>query len=126
MKTRFISLGLVLALCAPLAAFQVQRTYSALTVDATAGGVSIATATLGGSDGIPQMNYCEGRLETAQVRFTDDGTAPTASVGTILEVGDVWIAYSHETAKATKFFRTGSTSGSLKVRCYVDAPQGGQ
>ena len=104
-------------------AFAQGRRYEALTVDGTAGGVAISAAIVGGTNGVPQSNYCEGRLETAQVRFTDDGTAPTASVGTVLEVGDVWIGYSHDAIRAARFIRTGSTSGSLKVRCYERAPR---
>jgi hypothetical protein len=119
---RLILALVLVALALPVAASQVSATYEGLTVDATAGGVSLATATVGGSDGIPQMNYCQGVLETAQIRFRDDGGTVTSANGTPIDPGGAWEAFDHATAKATRFIRTGASSGSLKVRCYVSKP----
>lgn len=92
-------------------------TYESLTVDATTGGVGLATATLNPT-ARPQINGCAGRLETAQVRYRWDGTGPTASEGQLLEVGDTVLIGSHEDARRIRFIRTGATSGVLKVSCW--------
>lgn len=118
-QRRLLSLGAALLLVGAVLAAQVLSTFQALTVDNTSGGVAISAATL--SSGGTQMNYCEGRVETAQIRFRDDGTAPTTTVGTVLEIGDLWRAWSNQTAGATKFIRTGSTSATLDIRCYPTA-----
>lgn len=97
-------------------------TFQALTVDNTTGGVAIAATTLK-SNGV-QMNYCEGRLETAEIRFRDDGGVPTSSSGTLLEPFETWIAWSAAKAGDTRFIRTTGTSGTLQVRCYPQQPQG--
>lgn len=97
-------------------------TFQALTVDNTTGGVAIAATTLA-SNGV-QMNYCEGRLETAEIRFRDDGGAPTTTAGTVLEPLETWIAWSAAKARDSRFIRTGASSGTLQVRCYAQQPQG--
>jgi hypothetical protein len=89
-------------------------TYESVTVGATA--VGLAATTLDPT-GRGQMTHCTGRLETAQIRFRYDGTDPTASEGTPLEVGDVLEIDSHEDAARLKMIRTGGTSGVLKVHC---------
>ena len=79
-----------------------------LTVDATAGGVSL---TLGTS-----ARYCNMRLETAQIRFTlDDSTAPTNAIGRLMEVGEIIVLESIEEMEAFAAIRTGGTSGVLDV-----------
>lgn len=111
-------LGVATALLAATASVaQNVSTFEALTVDDTTGGVRIATTTLRPSGG-PQMNYCEARLETAQIRFRDDGGTVSTTSGTLLEVGDIWRGFNPSTMAATRFIRTGSTSGQLDVRCY--------
>ncbi len=79
-----------------------------LTVDATAGGVSLTPT-------VPAL-YCNMRLETAQIRFTLDGsTAPTTTVGRLLEVGEILTLESVEEMEAFAAIRTGGTSGVLDV-----------
>jgi hypothetical protein len=79
-----------------------------LTVDATVGGVSLTLATSAIS--------CHMRLETAQIRFTVDGsTAPTNAIGRLLEVGEVVILESIEEMEAFAAIRTGAVSGVLDV-----------
>ena len=79
-----------------------------LTVDATAGGVSLTIPTAG--------RYCNIRLETAQVRFTLDGsTAPTTTVGRLLEVGEMLVLESIEEMEAFAAIRTGAVSGVLDI-----------
>lgn len=82
--------------------------FESITVDATAGGVALTTAT------IAKQNDALITVETAQVRFTLDGTAPTASAGHILEVGDVLELDSSEALELARFIRTGGVSGVLR------------
>ena len=56
-----------------------------------------------------------GRLETGQVRFTLDGTTPTSSVGTLLEVGDMITVKGGANIAQFKAIRTTGTSGALKL-----------
>lgn len=62
-----------------------------------------------------------GVLETAQIRYRGDGTAPTSSEGRIMEVGDQ-IVMSESEVDATRFIRTGGTSGVLKGEFYDANP----
>jgi hypothetical protein len=79
-----------------------------LTVDATVGGVSL---TLGTS-----ARFCNMRLETAQIRFTLDGsTAPTTAIGRLMEVGEILTLESIEEMEAFAAIRTGGTSGVLDI-----------
>jgi len=87
--------------------------YEALTIDTTAGGVAFTAAKYAGCTKV------SARLETAQIRFTIDGTAPTAAVGTLLEVGEILTLDSAEDIAAFRGFRTGTVSGSL--RCIYSA-----
>lgn len=113
---RILACGLVLALSAPLVASQVQvKTYESLTVADSS--VGLATATIS-PDGQGQIAQCYGRLETAQIRYRWDGTAPTAAEGILLEVGDVLTIDGFDVASAIRFIRTGATSGVFKVTCW--------
>lgn len=79
-----------------------------LTVDNTVGGVSLTKPTA--------AFFANMRLETAQIRFTLDGsTAPTTTVGRLLEVGEVLVLESKEEIANFAAIRTGSTSGVLDV-----------
>lgn len=62
-----------------------------------------------------------GTLETGQVRYRGDGSAPTASEGQLLEVGDSIVMSEGEFA-SMQFIRTGSTSGVLKGHYYTVEP----
>lgn len=74
----------------------------ALTVDATVGGVQFAPWHA-------ETTHVRIQIQTADVRVTFDGSAPTATAGEILPVGytDIWLA---ATAAAAKFIRVGGTS----------------
>ena len=84
-------------------------TYEQITVADTAIGIT-AAITAG-------MSACGVRLETAQVRWRIDA-APTASVGTLLEVGDTLLITRIEEARRVTFIRTGGTSGLLNAWCW--------
>lgn len=78
-----------------------------LTVDSTAGGVGLGTIP---AHTILGEFYCE----TAQIRFTCDGvTAPTTTVGRILNPGDTLRLAITDFSKF-KAIRTGATSGTLQ------------
>ncbi len=83
--------------------------YETLTIAATA--VSLAVA-------LPvRPKSFVGVLETAQIRFRGDGTAPTATTGTVMEVGDQ-IYLTEEEVENMQFIRTGGTSGVLNGHFY--------
>lgn len=88
--------------------------FETLTVDNTAGGVGFTAAKLSPNRGRAVL----GPLETAQIRFTVDGTAPTTTVGHVLEIGQV--LYLDEQKELVNFraIRTGASSGSLPVTYY--------
>jgi hypothetical protein len=85
-----------------------------LTIDATAGGLALtvpATAVAG-----------FGVVETAAIRFTLEGTAPTATVGTNLAAGDIIIFESRAELLGFKAIRMTGTSATLHVEYFgVDA-----
>ena len=84
-----------------------------LTVDDTVGGVQFSAFDAA-------TTHVFWTLETAQVRVTFDGSAPTTTNGHILNAGDsgVWNA---TLAAAAKFIRTGSTATihASQMRRYV-------
>ncbi len=81
--------------------------FEALSVAGTA--VGFTAATYAGAYG------AIGRLEGAQIRYRTDGTAPTASVGTIVNPGDVIKIKGSRDLQAIKFIRTGGTSATLST-----------
>src|SRR6266487_2442220 len=54
-------------------------------------------------------------VEGAQVRYRIDGTAPTATVGAILEAGDELIVWGTMDINSIQFIRTGGVSATLNV-----------
>lgn len=109
MTKRFLCVSLLLALAVPVAAQRVS-TFEQVTVANSSIGLTAAKL-LG-------MASCTIRLETAQVRWRADGTAPTSSVGTLMEVGDVLTIPNIVDAAAIRFIRTGATSGVLDSSCF--------
>jgi hypothetical protein len=108
---RLILLITILSLLGVTAAQSQRRTtFEQITVANTAIGVTAAIR-----DG---MSACGFRLETAQVRWRIDA-APTASVGTLLEVGDTMTVERAEDLNTLKFIRTGSTSGLINCWCWT-------
>ena len=53
-------------------------------------------------------------VETAQLRFRVDGTAPTSSEGTLAEVGDIVTITGEHDVEAFKAIRTTGTSAVIK------------
>jgi hypothetical protein len=89
---------------------QVQPKYESLTVDNTAR--TISSATLSG------MAACVAVLETAEVRWRNDGTAPTSTTGTPVSAGTAIHFRSIAEAQTSQFIRTTGTRGTLHVNCF--------
>lgn len=71
------------------------------------------TATKITPTGGPMATQASCRLETAEIRYTVDLTAPTTTVGTLLEPGDTLVLSGHDVLANFKAIRTGATSGVL-------------
>ncbi len=82
--------------------------YESLTVTDTAGGLTRPSGAA--------KSYV-GRVETADIRYRGDGTAPTSAEGVLLQVGDIFVLNDSEIER-TKFIRKGSTSGVIRGHYY--------
>jgi hypothetical protein len=109
MRRVFLLALAVALLLGTTAQTQHRTTFEQITVADTAIGVTAAIYS--------GLEACRFRLETAQIRWRID-TAPTASVGTLLEVGDVLELSRIEDVQRVRFIRTGTTSGLLNVWCW--------
>ena len=83
--------------------------HESVTIADTAGGVALTAGTYGTNI------YALITAETAQMRFTVDGTAPTTTVGHLLNHGDTLELDSLADITAFRAIRTGSVSGVIKV-----------
>lgn len=86
--------------------------YEQITITGTAIGFT-GSKISGQSTGHPQATRALCRLETAEIRYRTDGGTPTASVGTLLEPGDVLDMRDAIALPQFLAIRTGATSGSL-------------
>ena len=84
--------------------------HETLTVADTAVGLTSATYS--------DATRAEMTLETAQIRIWLDGTAPTASAGILVEIGDPIVLNSAAQIANFKAIRTGSTSGTLSIQYF--------
>lgn len=85
--------------------------YESITVADTA--IGFTAATIAAVPNTPEATAtCT--LETAQIRFRTDGTAPTSSEGHILEIGQSLDVFGWQAMSNLRAIRTGSTSGVLK------------
>ena len=94
------------------------------------GTLTVSTSSVGMADASPAMPAkAKGAvitLEDAQIRWRDDGTAPTATEGHILNASDVltfdsWTAPGNnykQVLNAIRFIRAGGTDGKLKISWY--------
>jgi hypothetical protein len=120
-KLAILALALVMVLSVSTYATDLLRPtgYEAITIDTTAGGKFFTVAKYYNTTTQRVVSdYAIVVLETAQIRFTVDGTAPTALVGTPMEISQAWALESFDELKNFRAFRTGDTSGSLKVIFY--------
>lgn len=89
-------------------------TLESLTIDNTVGGVALSASKYAVVNR-PNAALAFLSLETAQIRFTLDGTAPTTTVGHILDSGqNLTLRSSNEIARF-RAIRTGASSGVITV-----------
>lgn len=79
--------------------------FETLTVSTTSVGLTEAT--------FGDQTFALITVETAAVRFRLDGTAPTATVGHVLEVGDILELSSEVQMKNVRFIRRDGIDSSL-------------
>ena len=79
--------------------------FEALAVAGTSIGFTAATAT--------SAKLAVAKVESAQIRYRTDGTAPTATVGIIADPGDVILVYGSADVLAFRAIRTGGVSATL-------------
>lgn len=87
--------------------------FEALSVTGALGGVGFTTATYAPVGQDPAVRAVCGPLETGQIRYTYDGTAPTALNGHLLEIGSPLTLEGAAVIAAFRAIRTGGTSGVL-------------
>lgn len=88
--------------------------FETMTVDNTAAGIGPTAAT--------KTNATAaffGPVETADVRWRVDGTAPTASVGHLLPVQKTLYIEGSDLINKILFIRTGGASASVPVTYYI-------
>lgn len=88
--------------------------HESVTIADTAGGTALTSATYN-PDGEPGAVRAVLTLEAAQIRWTYDGTAPTTTVGHLMETGEKIALDGAETIRQFRAIRTGATSGVLHV-----------
>jgi hypothetical protein len=91
--------------------------FEQITVAAAAIGFTTAKIT---PPGRPEATIASCRLETAEIRWRIDGLPGSATVGTLLEPGDILTVTGHDALVTFSAFRTGATSGQLD--CNYSAP----
>ena len=115
MKRLFFSLTVVL-LCVSAASAATYVAYESITVATTP--IGFTAATINNTTGVhlaATQAVC--RLETAQIRYMDDGTTTVSSstgAGMLLEVGDSIYLTDNDVLRRFRAVRTGATSGVLK------------
>jgi hypothetical protein len=109
-------LCLLLCVCLSPAIFAAPGvTFETITIANASIGI---TATTINPAGRPQQNVCAGRLESADVRYRIDGTAPTDSIGVLLSSGDTITIVGADTAQTIRFIRTAAVSATLSLHCW--------
>ena len=94
-----------------LQAFNAER----VTVDATVGGVSLTPAKY---LVVPQAKAADFTVESAQIRYNTDGTAPTSTTGRVANPTDYISLNNPSEIENFKAIRTGSTSATIHVIYY--------
>lgn len=109
MRRTVLILLACLVVAVPAAAQRTSK-FEALTI--TDSSTAITAATLAG------MTTCTAVLETAEVRWRNDGTAPTSTVGTPLAAGTAIYFSNTDDARRARFIRTGGSNGVLSINCF--------
>jgi hypothetical protein len=81
--------------------------------------ITVANAAIGFTPAkLANASYAFAQLETAPIRYTSDGTAPTSAVGTLMVAGLGLDVCGPEALKAFRAIRTTGNSGTLTVTYY--------
>lgn len=116
---RRLLLVLLLMAVVPLSAVS-YITFEQITVAAASIGLTTTKILPDGVGSGRQATLASCRLETAEIRFTTDGTVPTTTVGTLLEIGETVVITGFDSLTKFRAIRTGATSGQLD--CTESAP----
>lgn len=111
--TKRLTLLFVLLFTVSLSAQWTYLAYEQITVAATSIGITATTLQPNGVNTQPQARVGSCRAETGQMRYRVDGVAPTASVGTLIEIGDIVALQGPDVLRNFRAIRTGATSGVL-------------
>jgi hypothetical protein len=93
-------------------------TFEQVTIAGSSIGFTDAKVASGGGHVGATLASC--RVETAEVRYTVDGTTPTSTVGVPLEPGDLIDVTGNDLIRSFRAIRTTATSGQLS--CHYSAP----
>ena len=93
--------------------------YESVTVSTTS--VALTSTTYGNAAANTFANYAMIQVETYPVRFRLDGTAPTASVGHLLNPGDLLELESESEIRG--FHAISSTGSSATLRVHYETRQ---
>lgn len=111
MKRLLAGLALALLVGSVAHAIQYIKFEQITTTNAAVYGLTAANINAGTSHPMATAATC--RLEGAEVRYTLDGTTPTSTVGTLLEIGDTLVMNGNDILNAFRFTRTTATNATL-------------
>jgi hypothetical protein len=114
MMTRLLYTALLaITLTTALSAQWLYLNYEQIAVAASSIGITATKLQPNGANTQPQANVGACRVATAQIRYRIDGTAPTSTVGTVGEIGDVIALNGADVLQNFRAIRTTSTSAAL-------------
>ena len=113
MMRRWLAVVALSLLTVPLLAQWQYLSFEQVTVAATAVGITATVLQPNGGGSSPQANVGTCRVETAQVRYRVDGALPTATVGTLAEIGDTIALDGADILRLFKAIRTGAVSAVM-------------
>jgi hypothetical protein len=117
MRRLITTVFLLAALATPVVAAEVSI-FVTLTVSTMA--VGLTNDQINPPGRALQPNTCSLTVEDADVRYrwSDDNTAPTASVGQLLTDGQTISIGSHEDADRIQFIRAGDSDATIQGHCW--------
>ena len=117
---RLVAILLVAGVCVLLEPLEAQTNRVAFeTVTFADTAIAFTVTTIHPSGG-PIMTACTGKLETASIRIRYDGTAPSSTVGMLIDVGDIVTIRGTPYLDDFQGIRTGGTSGVIAFSCTRD------
>ena len=100
--------------------------FESVTVSDDAAGIGFTVSKLRSADKGTRCDRVFLTLETGQIRFRTDKTAPTSSVGHIMNIGDTLTLDDHQSITDFLAIKTGATSGALMVTFEYPGSTGGK